>query len=142
MGSIEPLSNGNEFVGLGIVALVHRVQLLGADAPRRAPPGLRHQLPGDRRAVGRAAAYPPAGAARRQNGKTTVYASWNGATELASWRVLGVSSAGATNTLASAPKSGFETAIPAAQGYTRFEVQALNSAGRVIGTSQPFSATG
>jgi hypothetical protein len=86
--------------------------------------------------------YPPDGAARTQNGRTTVYASWNGATELASWRVLGVSSGGTTSTLASAPKSGFETAIPATHGYTRFEVQAVNSAGRVIGTSQPFSATG
>jgi hypothetical protein len=56
--------------------------------------------------------------------------------------VLGVSSSGTTITLASAPKSGFETAITTGQSYPRFEVQAVNSAGRVIGTSQPFSATG
>ena len=142
MGSIEPLSNGNEFVGWGSAPwfteysssgqMLLDARLPGSDISYRATVEPWVGLP----------LYPPAGAARRQNGKTTVYASWNGATELASWRVLGVSSAGATNTLASAPKSGFETAIPAAQGYTRFEVQALNSAGRVIGTSQPFSATG
>ena len=39
----------------------------------------------------------PAGAAREAGGCTTVYASWNGATELASWRVLaGSSSAGSS----------------------------------------------
>src|SRR5207248_57170 len=32
--------------------------------------------------------WPPAGAARRRAGATTVYASWNGATQVASWRVL------------------------------------------------------
>ena len=30
----------------------------------------------------------PVGAARQTGGKTTVYASWNGATEVVSWRVL------------------------------------------------------
>ncbi len=142
MGSVEPLSNGNEFVGWGSAPwfteysssgqMLLDARLPGSDISYRATVEPWVGLP----------LYPPAGAARRQNGKTTVYASWNGATELASWRVLGVSSGGTTTTLASAPKSGFETAIPAAQGYSRFEVQALNSGGRVIGTSQPFSATG
>ena len=53
-----------------------------------------------------------------------------------------MSSGGTATTLASAPKSGFETAITTANGYTRFQVQAVDSAGRVIGTSQPFSASG
>ncbi len=37
---------------------------------------------------------PPAGAARSGDGRTTVYASWNGATQLASWRVLAGPDAG------------------------------------------------
>jgi hypothetical protein len=32
--------------------------------------------------------FPPSGAARTVHGKTTVYASWNGATRVAAWRVL------------------------------------------------------
>jgi len=142
MGSVEPLANGNEFVGWGSAPwfteysssgqMLLDARLPGSDITYRATVEPWVGLP----------LYPPAGAARTNNGRTTVYASWNGATELASWRVLGVSSSGTTSTLASAPKSGFETAIPAARGYTRFEVQAVNSAGRVIGTSQQFSATG
>ena len=37
---------------------------------------------------------PPAGSARASGGRTMVYASWNGATEVKSWRVLGGNGAG------------------------------------------------
>ena len=36
--------------------------------------------------------YPPSGALRTSGGNTTVYASWNGATQVAKWVVLGGSS--------------------------------------------------
>jgi hypothetical protein len=108
--------------------------------------------------------YPPVGAARTEDGGTTVYASWNGATQVASWRVLAESgnsakareraggkaaaapsgpgtTAATFVTAATAAKSGFETAITAPPGDTSFVVQALDAAGRVIGTSRPFSAT-
>jgi hypothetical protein len=39
----------------------------------------------------------------------------------------------------STPKSGFETKIPVSASYKRFELQALDGKGRVIGASQPFS---
>jgi Arylsulfotransferase (ASST) len=67
---------------------------------------------------------------------TTVYASWNGATEVASWRVLAGPSTSGLQPVASAPKSGFETAIatPAPEPYVA--VQALNAAGAVLGTSR------
>jgi hypothetical protein len=41
--------------------------------------------------------------------------------------------------VATAAKSGFETAIPVASGYSSFKVQALNAKGQVIGASQPFT---
>lgn len=65
----------------------------------------------------------------------TVYASWNGATEVASWNVLAGPSPSQLITVASAPKSGFETtlATPAPEAYVA--VQALNAAGAVLGTS-------
>jgi hypothetical protein len=83
--------------------------------------------------------YPPAAAARQKDGKTTVYVSWNGATEVASWKVL--SGAGG-HTVATATKSGFETAIPVSQSSKTFAVQALDAHGKVIGTSRQFSVSG
>ena len=68
----------------------------------------------------------------------TVYASWNGDTAVASWRVLAGPSPTQLTLLASAPKSGFETALatPGGVGPTTYvAVQALNAAGAVLGTS-------
>jgi hypothetical protein len=80
---------------------------------------------------------PPSGAARRNGSTTTVYASWNGATKVASWRVLG----GASGQLATASRgrAGFETAIPVTSTDSAFRVQALDARGRVLGTSRAFS---
>jgi hypothetical protein len=78
----------------------------------------------------------PAIAARAGGaGSTSVAISWNGATSVASWRVLAGSSEGALTAVASAPKSGFETIVnvPATGGF--LAAQALDSSGAVIATS-------
>jgi hypothetical protein len=79
---------------------------------------------------------PPSVAARVQNGGTMVWASWNGATQVATWRVLAGATA-ATLSVVGAPvkTSGFETTITLSKSYGVVEVQALNSAGQVLGTS-------
>jgi EmrB/QacA subfamily drug resistance transporter len=138
MGSIEPLANGNEFVGWGSAPYLSEFSptgqlLLDAYLPH---PDLSYRaqvepwvgLP----------LYPPAGAARRTAGGTTVYASWNGATQVASWRLLAGSGAGALRVVATKPKSGFETAIPVAGPHTAFRLQALDARGRAIGSSRDF----
>jgi hypothetical protein len=82
----------------------------------------------------------PAGAARQADGKTFVYASWNGATRVASWRVLAGSAAGSLAPVATHAKEGFETAIEVAQAYPSFQLQALDANGRVIGVSRRFTS--
>jgi hypothetical protein len=78
----------------------------------------------------------PAAAASTTRGRTTVYASWNGATGVASWRVLGGSSPGSLRTVTTARKSSFETTITVpAQAYV--QVQALDSRGHVLSASVP-----
>jgi hypothetical protein len=86
--------------------------------------------------------YPPVGVARNHGGRTTVYASWNGATEVASWRVLAGTGGGDLRPVATAGKLGFETAVALRQSYKAFKLQALNADGRVIGTSRLFAAGG
>jgi hypothetical protein len=67
----------------------------------------------------------------------TLYASWNGASELAAWRLLaGASPSAPAPTGTVVARTGFETAIalaPAAGPYVA--VQALDAAGAVIGVS-------
>jgi Arylsulfotransferase (ASST) len=80
------------------------------------------------------AAAPSPGA----HGGGSVYASWNGATEVASWQVLVGSSPTTLKPAASAAKAGFETAIalPRVATGSYVAVQALDTAGAVIGTSR------
>jgi hypothetical protein len=69
-------------------------------------------------------------------GGMSVSVSWNGATRVASWRVLAGSSAGSLAQVATVAKSGFQTtiALPAAAGPFVM-VQALDAAGAVLGVS-------
>jgi hypothetical protein len=78
---------------------------------------------------------PPAIGTRTSNGKTTVYASWNGATALARWQVLGGSSASKLSVVASAGKAAFETPIALRRHSTYVAVRALDSRGHVLATS-------
>ncbi len=56
--------------------------------------------------------FPPSGAVRNNGGKATVYASWDGDTQVVGWRVLAGSSAQSLKSVATKAKSGFETTIP------------------------------
>jgi EmrB/QacA subfamily drug resistance transporter len=154
MGDTQPLQNGNTLIGWGSEPYFTEYGPAGKRLLEARFPGndlsyrtMREPWVGE-------PLTDPAGAAREVRGSTTVYASWNGATELASWRVLaGSSSAGSSagsgsssgassggmTLVASAAKSGFETAISVPSEYQSYEVQALDAAGRVIGASRPFT---
>jgi hypothetical protein len=65
----------------------------------------------------------------------TVSVSWNGATEVASWRVLAGASSETLAPVATAVKAGFQSTIAASSAGPYVAVQALNAAGAVIATS-------
>jgi outer membrane protein assembly factor BamB len=82
---------------------------------------------------GRPAAQ-PAVSASRSGAAMIVFASWNGATGVARWRVLGGSTRGSLHALAEAGKRGFETSVTTRAGRY-VAVQALGAKGRVLATS-------
>ncbi len=139
MGDTQPLANGNMFIGWGSAPyfteyspagkLLLEAEFPGSDLSYRSmvEPWVGEPLTA------------PAGAARQADGSTTVYASWNGATQVVSWRVLAGARASRMTVVAMAAKSGFETAIAVPAGYESFQVQALGADGRVIGASRLFS---
>jgi hypothetical protein len=67
--------------------------------------------------------------------ETIVHASWNGATDVASWRVLAGGSTGALSAKATIPAEGFESSTTLPAKYERVAVQALDGSGRTLGTS-------
>jgi hypothetical protein len=70
---------------------------------------------------------PPAG--------VTVYASWNGATEVHSWRVLAGAQRRLLRTVGEVPRSGFETAIAVNDKGPYFGVVALDATGQELARS-------
>jgi hypothetical protein len=86
-----------------------------------------------------APASPPSIA--QTSGGRTVYASWNGATQVARWEVLAGASASSLAPAGSAARSGFETRI-SSRGGAYVAVRALDADGNVLGTSRAIGTSG
>jgi hypothetical protein len=85
--------------------------------------------------VGRPFTRPRAAAADEPGAGTDVYASWNGATEVASWEILAGSSASTLVPVGSGPRTGFETRVTVPGVPAFVAARAKDAAGSVIGTS-------
>ena len=112
MGDTQPLPNGNVFIGWGSEPyfsefspsgkLLLEGELPGPDLTYRATLDQWTGLPLD----------PPAGAALSSGAAGTVYASWNGATQVVSWRVLAGPSPDKLTVVAGAARSGSRPPSP------------------------------
>ncbi len=70
-------------------------------------------------------------------GDVTLYVSWNGATEVATWRALAGPSPDRLQPFASAPREGFETALTVHTTESYVGVQAEDDSGRVLAYAKP-----
>src|SRR5699024_6263728 len=112
-GSMQPLPDGSAFVGWGSSPyaslfdasgnMVWDAHIAESWHSYRAHVEDWTGTPGDAPAVA---------AHRTPGGGTTVYASWNGATEVATWRILTGDSPDALHPAADMPRSGFESSSP------------------------------
>ena len=141
-GSMQTFRNGNALIGWGTLpylseysadgALLYAASLPAGDASERAlrlgwrgtPPG-RPQL-----------------AARRDGPRTTLYVSWNGASEVKSWKIFTGASAARVKTnpgpiVAVAQRSGLQTAIPLSTDGQFFMAEAFAADGALLGISKP-----
>jgi hypothetical protein len=147
-GNVQALANGDWVVGWGQAGYLSEVDPAGQVLfNAHLPPGWEsyrtYALPWSGQpaeppalAVTTSSGGAASGSSAASGSTTTVYASWNGATEVVSWRVLAGSSPSSLAPVAAAAKGGFETAIPAsARGGGYLAVQALNGTGAVIGVS-------
>jgi EmrB/QacA subfamily drug resistance transporter len=142
MGSTQVLPNGSTLVGWGEAPYFSEYSKSGKLLLDATLPG--SDLSYRATQVSQWTGLPltaPSGAARQGGGGTVVYASWNGATEVRSWRVLGGSDSRHLAVVATKAKSGFETVIRAGTGSV-FKIQALDARGQVIGTSSVFRSHG
>jgi hypothetical protein len=138
-GNLQALANGDWFVGWGQVPDFSEFDPAGALLFDAHLPRHTQSYRDFRFAWTGVPAHAPAFAWRAlAGGAGTVYASWNGATLVSSWRVLSGASASALHQVAQVARSGFETAIalPAGAGGAYTTVQALGAAGQVLATAR------
>lgn len=135
-GDVQPLADGRTFVGWGEASYLSEFGASGGQlfslrflVPVQSYRGYRFRWWGQ-------PTTPPSIATATTPTGTRVYASWDGATDVASWHVLAGDSPTALGAVGRFQKtSQFETAMWIADTAPYFAVQALGSGGQVLGTS-------
>jgi hypothetical protein len=137
-GSVQALANGDWFVGWGQLPDFSEFNAEGKLLFDAHFPATDQSYRDFRFVWAGTPAHVPAFAFQPGSpGVGTVYASWNGATEVASWRVLAGPSPSGLKAVAQNTRSGFETAVVLPDGTSGpyLQVQALGASGQVLGTS-------
>jgi Arylsulfotransferase (ASST) len=136
-GNMQALSDGDWFVGWGQVPDFSEFDASGQllfDA--HLPPGEQSYRAFRFPWTGAPSHRPALALASGAGGASTAYASWNGATGIAAWRVLAGSAPGGQQVVAQAPRGGFETAFPLPSSAGPYvTAQALGADGNVLGTT-------
>jgi arylsulfotransferase ASST len=132
-GNTQLLEGGNLFVGWGQLPyfseynsagkLIYLASLPGPDESYRAFRSPWVGLPGNKPALVAV-------------GANALEASWNGATEVASWQLLaGASESSLSPSGQPAARQGFETQLAPSKPAAYYAVQALDGSGQILGTS-------
>lgn len=136
-GNVEFEGNGNVFVGWGQLPyfseysasgqLLYEGNLPASDESYRTFRSSWIGLP-----LGR-----PSAVVQSATGGVQVLASWNGATQIVSWKLLAGSSPTTLSVVADVRREGFETSITTTNAGPYYAVQAVDRAGRALGSSLP-----
>jgi hypothetical protein len=134
-GNMQTLPNGNEFVGWGAQPFLTEYTSAGQllfdahfVAPIESYRAFRFDWTGKPPSK-------PAFVAKAGPSGTTLYASWNGDTETASWQFLAGSSPTSLAVVATVSRSGFETSTTVQDAGPYFGVRATTASGRVLSQS-------
>jgi hypothetical protein len=135
-GNAQELANGDLFVGWGSQGRISELSpggrlLLDVKLPRRWDTYRAYRDTW----VGRPLTPPDVAAETRDDGGTTVYVSWNGATEVTGWQVLAGNDAASLKVVGTAPRRGFETQVRLPDLAPAVQVRALDAQGAVLGQS-------
>jgi hypothetical protein len=135
-GNMQILPNGNVFIGWGSTPWFTEFDPTGkvvfdATFPAGKMSYRAYRFPW----TGTPTEPPAVAVVKDASGKSTVYASWNGATDVSAWEAVTGDSPATLTAVASAPKAGFETAIPLPSAGRYVAVRARDAAGQVMGSS-------
>jgi hypothetical protein len=140
-GNVQVLENGNVFVGWGSEPVMSEFDhdgglLFSAAFPAESESYRAFRFPWE----GRPQDEPAIAAEAVADDKVTVYASWNGATEVADWEVLAGPGPDRLQPVGTAPRKGFETAITVNTSEPYVGIRAKNDAGKVLSAIRAIQA--
>lgn len=137
MGSVQILASGRVLVGWGVMPHTSEFATDGTLLFDAALPKNTYSYRGLWLPWKGTPYYAPAVAARRdrQSGRTLVYASWNGASEVTSWQLDAGSTRDRLRSVGIAPRRGFETVIPLHPQFRFASVTAVDRSGRRLARS-------
>jgi Arylsulfotransferase (ASST) len=136
LGSVQMMPNGNVFVGWGTQPYFTEFASDGTQLMfGQLPLGTRSYRAFLVDLVGAPADKPAIVAKAYAAGGYQVYASWNGATEIDSWRIDAGPNARSLKPVGTSPWTGFETAIVIDAVGPSFQAIALDSNGKKLGSS-------
>jgi hypothetical protein len=135
-GNLQMLPNGNAFVGWGSAPVFSEFDADGnlrfnGRFPKGGSSYRAYSFPWK----GQPTAAPAIAVELGSGTEATIYASWNGATEVATWQVLAGQEPDQMQPVGDAPRSGFETAIKVQTEVPYLAVQAQDSSGNALGVS-------
>ncbi|HEV2094537.1 MAG TPA: arylsulfotransferase family protein [Rubrobacter sp.] len=136
-GNMQVLANGNVFIGWGSQPFFSEFNgdgelLFEASFTGEAESYRAFRFPWS----GQPSDQPAAVAERGPGDEVTVYASWNGATEVATWQALAGPGPDRLKPVTSVPRHGFETAIAVNTAELYVGARAKHRSGRVLGTTK------
>jgi hypothetical protein len=137
-GNMQTLANGNVLLGYGGVPAISEFAADGSLVFDAHQPFDMSFYRAYRRPWSGRPATPPAVLASLNDTEeeTIVHASWNGATDVAAWRLLAGEQPGSLKSQGVIPLSGFESSATLPRKYAYAAVQALDAGGKVLGTSK------
>lgn len=139
-GNMQLLDNGNVFIGWGEVPRVSEFERSGrlvfdAVLGEKYQSYRAFRLPWS----GLPAEAPAITVSRDGRTGMTAYASWNGATGVKAWRLLGGARGGEMTPVSNTTARGFESTLHSSAAGPYFAVQALDASGAALGQSQTVS---
>jgi hypothetical protein len=135
-GNVQVLPDGNVMVGWGDAGYMSEFSGTGRLVFDAAYPAAVQSYRNFRSEwTGHPHELPAAAAVAGPGGTVTAFASWNGATDVATWDVLAGATADALGPAGSAPRTGFETSIPVRGTAKLVRVVARDARGTPLGSS-------
>ena len=136
-GNLHMLPNGNVFIGWGSAPVFSEFDADGnlvfnGRFPKGGTSYRAYRLPW----IGKPDEPPAVAVETGLGSEVTVYASWNGATEVANWQVLAGPDPDRMQPVGTSVRTGFETPITVETAEPYVAAQALDAEGNMLGVSE------